>query len=234
MTQFSDGLRVGAAYYGRAVDVSGPTREDRGVPLSNLVAVQYGAVATADAGGICVAATATGAATLSATGALVSGGVATLDVPRCVSVTATANNSGINITVVGTDQYGEALRATIAGPNNNTVLTPVAFRTVTAVQTSGATVSALNVGSADSLGLPYRIANAGQVVSASVDGAAASHSYIVGLTASAVSTATTADVRGIATLATGALPNGSRNFTILVVANPSTKETLYGQAPFGG
>jgi hypothetical protein len=86
MTHVSDGLRIGDAYYGRAVGSDPAGREDRGVPsmteTSILVPIELGAPAAADPDGICVNQSTTGAASLTITGALASNGVATFDVRR--------------------------------------------------------------------------------------------------------------------------------------------------------
>jgi hypothetical protein len=221
MTQFSDNLFLGDAYYSLA-------RSDRGLRLPNLFVKQFGAIAAAAASGVCVGVTATGAATLSATGSLTSGGVATFDVARNVSVTSTGNVSAVTFTVTGTDEYGETLSEAITGPNNTTVYGGKAFKTVTSVASSAAVAVATNVGSGTSYGLPVRIATKGDVVSVSVDGVPETTLTVVaGLSSTGTSTTTTADIRGIVTPNTAA--NGTKRFTALVVVNdPDTKAGAYG------
>lgn len=50
-----------------------------------------------------------------------------------LNLTSTANLSGINITIVGTDADGKPITETRAGPNNNTVETTSYFQTVTSI-----------------------------------------------------------------------------------------------------
>jgi hypothetical protein len=221
MTQLSDGLRTGDVFYGRA-------NSDRGTPMPSLFVKEFGAIATLDADGICVAATATAAATLAATGALVSGGVATFDVARAVSLTATGNNSTVTFTITGTDEYGAAMTEAIVGPNATTVTGVKAFKTVSSVACSAATVSAISAGSADKFGFPVRVGDKGKVLAVSVDGITETTlTLVAGFAATGTSTATTADVRG--TFVPGTAANGAKRFTaLLLVGDNSTKTGTYG------
>lgn len=225
MTQISDALYTGDAYYPSAT-----ATPDRGYVRSHLYAHEFGAVSTLTTTGVCVTVTTTGASSgLSATGSLVSGGVATFTVPRAVSLTSTANNSGLAVTVNGTDAYGKTMSELITGPNNTTVTGAKAFKTVTSVTATGI-VTSLSVGDSDKLGLPIRIADKGKVLEMMVDGISETTLTIVaGLSTTGTSTATTADVRG--TLLGGTATNGTRRFTaLLIVGDSSTKEGLYGVA----
>jgi len=240
MTHFSDGLRIGDAYYARNVggnsDPSG--RQDIGVAAMTetqvTVPMLLGAPDTNDADGICVNVAATGAATLSATGALVSGGVATFDVPRAPSITSTADESGVTFTFTGTDEYGAALVANRAGPNNTTVNAVSAFKTITSVAVDGALTSTqVDVGSSSVLGIPYRIGSAGNFLSIMENGTPATGgTFVAGLSTTGTATATTADVRGTYTPAQTA--DGSKTVTLLAVVDASTKGTLYGVDQYGG
>jgi len=61
--------------------------------------------------------------------ALVSGGVATLDVPRQLLITADANDSARTLTITGTDRYGTVSTVTTAVPNATTkIVTGVTSR----------------------------------------------------------------------------------------------------------
>jgi hypothetical protein len=73
-------------------------------------------------------------------GADVTEGVATFDVPRKVTITSDTLNTGITLTVVGTDENGDAqTEAAITGPGAGaTVTTTGWFSTVTQVSVSGA------------------------------------------------------------------------------------------------
>ena len=207
-----------------------------GVAIRTQYVQELGAVATLDADGICVEATATGAATLSATGALVSGGVATFDVARGVSITSTGNESGITVTFTGTDKDGDALVEDVAGPNNTTVYGVKAFGTVTSVVVDGATTSTngVNVGSSNVIGFDYRLGNKGECLGVYVDGVPETTLTLVnGFSASGTSTATTADVRG--TFTPNAAPNGAKYFTAVMALDDNLSITeLNGAAQFGG
>lgn len=88
-----------------------------------------------------------GAGAITLNGSLVSGGVATLDIPRRVLITPGGADSGITYTVVGTDRYGAALSETVQGVNNpSTVGTTQDFKTVTAVNHSGSVAGTVTVG----------------------------------------------------------------------------------------
>ena len=219
-------LYVGDAYYAPYAALSDGRR---GLRFPQLFVKEYGVVTTADTDGICDGATATGAATLSATGALVSGGVATFDVPRAVSLTSAGNNAAVTYTVTGTDEYGAALTEAITGPNNTTVVGAKAFKTVTSVASSAAVVGSIDVGDSAKLGLPIAVADVGKVVSVSVDGKPET-TLTVAVAATGTATATTGDVRG--TILPNNAPNGSRRFTaVLVVGDNRTKEGAFGVTP---
>lgn len=111
------------------------------------VVVTVGPLAAASANNIALSQTVTGAANVVLNGALVSGGVATLDKPRQILITNVGNDSGITFTVVGTDRYGASLSQTVTGTSGSSVATTVDYATVTRITTSGSTsVSGITVG----------------------------------------------------------------------------------------
>ena len=114
-------------------------------------------MAVADADGICQSQTpaAGGVQNLTINGTLASGGVATLDVPRHVSITSAGNNSARTFTITGTDRYGNAITETIGGPNATTVAGAKNFATVTQVTVDDNTTGAVTVGSADEAEGPW-------------------------------------------------------------------------------
>lgn len=57
---------------------------------------------------------------------------------RKISLTSTGNISGVNFTIYGRDIRGNSITETIAGPNNNTVLTTGYFFQVDRIATNGA------------------------------------------------------------------------------------------------
>lgn len=203
----------------------------RGIVFSHQLVEQYGAVAAADTDGLCVNLTATAAVanfmTTLATGVLVSSSVGTFTTPRCASITSTGNLSSVNFTFTGTDQYGEAVTETVAGPNNTTVYGLKALKTVTGIA-SDAAATAFNIGSGTKIGFPVRVGDAGAVLGVYVDGVPETTLTVVaGLAATGVSTATTADVRG--TFTPNTAPNGSKYFTTVIsVPDHSTKEAGFG------
>lgn len=110
--------------------------------------ITVGPLAAADADGICASQTPLGAGSLLINGALASGGVATLDKPRRVLITAVGNESGRTFTLTGTStNYGNAtISETIAGPNATTAQSVLDYSTVTIVSIDAASANAITVG----------------------------------------------------------------------------------------
>ena len=100
---------------------------------------------------ICTAQTPAEAGALTLDGALVSGGVATLDVPRHLLLTTSADESAKTVTITGTDRYGNALTVSTTLPNNSTKIVAYNFKTVTGIVIDAATAAAIKVGTADAL-----------------------------------------------------------------------------------
>lgn len=157
----------------------------------------------------------------------------TLDVPRTVSLTSTGNISGVNFTITGYDTHGQVMTQTIAGPNNNTVLTTKAFKSVTRVAVDGAVGTNTSVGTGQALGLPVVVPDAGYIVKAGWAGVLAQDAgtFVAGDTTSPA-TASTGDVRG--TYLPSSAPNGTRRlvFTIALssaqVGPQATRLAAYG------
>lgn len=215
----SDDHYYGKVYYSRA-------GVNRGVLQSPLYVHEFGAVETADTDGICVAAT--GSSTLSATGALVSGGVATMTTPRAILLTSTSLQA-FPVTVAGTDVYGETMSEIITLATGALTKAGVkAFKTVTSLTVTGAPSTAIDVGTTDVLGLPLRLADVGKLISFTADGIAdTSLTVVAGLASTGVSTTTSADVRG--TIDPNTAANGSVRFTAMFVTDGnSVKEKIYG------
>ena len=107
-------------------------------------------MAAADADGIAAAQAVGGAGDLTLNGALASGGVATLDVPRHVSVvSADVGDTTQTATVTGTDRYGNAISEVLTLNGTTTVKGSKNFKTITQVAMSAATVGNVSAGSAD-------------------------------------------------------------------------------------
>lgn len=103
-------------------------------------------LATADADGIAQAQTLVGAGSLTLNGALVVSGVAQLGSQRVVGIASTGNLSGVTFTIYGTDEPGNTISESLAGPNNNTVSTTLNFFTVNQVAASAAVGTNVTVG----------------------------------------------------------------------------------------
>tara|TARA_R110001592_G_scaffold109278_1_gene304922 strand:+ start:302 stop:922 length:621 start_codon:yes stop_codon:yes gene_type:complete len=106
-------------------------------------------IAAVDADGVSTSQTPSGAGNLTITGALASGGEATLVPARNVTVTSGGSSeTGKNFTITGTDVNGNAVSEVIAGPGSSaTVSTTKIFKVVTQVYVDAATAGAVTVGS---------------------------------------------------------------------------------------
>ncbi len=105
----------------------------------------------ADADGVALLQTYSGAATFLLNGVLanISGLYVDLGgISRVITLTSTNNLSGRQITITGT-LNGVAQTETRAGPNSNTVATTAVFSTITSITTNGA-VTAMSVGTGTS------------------------------------------------------------------------------------
>jgi hypothetical protein len=169
MTTFFDSVKMGRASYNRASPPTGYAEDEiYGVPLTQTYVYQVGTASTSLASGVFYASSAI-AGTLTGTGALVSSGVATFDVPRCVTITASSNMSTTTFTIQGTDAYGAPLTASVTWPDwqylgnsGSVVNTLSAFKTVTTASSNGAATGLLAIGNSDTFGLPYRLTNVGE------------------------------------------------------------------------
>lgn len=115
------------------------------------------ALAAADDNGICESQTpaAGGVQALTINGDLATGGVATMDVPRHVSITSAADETGRTFTVTGTDRYGNAISEEITGADTAAANGTRNFATVTEVLVDDDTAGAITVGSADEAEGPW-------------------------------------------------------------------------------
>jgi len=186
--------------------------------------VSLGTPAVADADGVCASQSGTAATAMTIAGALASGGSVTFDTPRAVvgAWTGTAV-----LTVTGTDVYGEALVESSASGTSMTG--KKAFKTVTSVVPS-ANITSATVGSADVLGLPFRVSSKNKV-QVRFDGAEDGATIVAAVDTAA--TATTGDIRGTIDLS-GTL-NGSKEVSVILHGiDRSTKALAFGVAQFGG
>ena len=107
--------------------------------------------AAADADGISTTQTPSGAGNLTITGALASGGVATLTPKtgrqdRQVVITCSGSDAGRTFTVYGTNGQGLAISEAIAGSAASTSVSVSYFQTVTRVAVDAGTAGAVTVG----------------------------------------------------------------------------------------
>ena len=101
----------------------------------------------ADDNGIALAQQLLAAGNLVLTGAaFVANGIAQLDAQRKIGIASTGDLSLITFTVYGTNQPGNVISESLAGPNNNTVSTTLDFYTVTRVAASAAVSTDVIVG----------------------------------------------------------------------------------------
>jgi hypothetical protein len=110
------------------------------------VIINCGPYAAPSATNIRTASTVTAAGTVTLNGALVSGGIATLDQPRRVLFTSVGNDSGITFTITGTDWNNQYATEVLTGANASTTYTVYDFKTVTSVVASGASAGNVSIG----------------------------------------------------------------------------------------
>ncbi|MEN6404110.1 MAG: hypothetical protein ABFD94_19370 [Armatimonadia bacterium] len=189
MTHFSDGVRAGRNF------ANNGTASEPGVFMSPINV--YNVVpATLSATAVAAAQAVAGAGNLTINGASASGGVATLDVPRAVSVVSSnAGDTTQTATVFGTDAYGIAMSEAIAFNGTTTVAGQKAFKTVTRVAISAAMAGNASVGSTDIFGLPYRVDSRNYVITA-WNGAIVTTGTFAAADTTSPATTTTNDVRG--------------------------------------
>ena len=179
---------------------------------------------------VCAAQAVAAAGNATINGASASGGVATFDYARALSVVSSnAGDTTQTVTVTGTDYYGQSQTETIALNGTTSVDGKKAFKTITQVAVSAALTGNLSVGNNDIFGLPYRITDAGYLFRTGWAGAVADNAgTFVAADTTSPATATTGDVRGTFTPTTAA--NGSRRLVIGMImtsvqAGPNATQT---------
>ena len=195
--------------------------DDDTMTIMTPVKIYLGAPIVADVDGVCTVELLGGAGAIPIDGARATDGVATLDVPRNITLTtATTDHSALTITVTGTDAYGNTVVEDIAGPNNTTVSGKKAFKTVTAVASDGAiATNGISVGFGDVLGLPVFLADKADVFREIEDGAAATAGTVLaGVTTTP--TASTGDVRG--TYDPNSAANGTKVFELIAMVRSTS------------
>lgn len=193
----------------------------------DLAYINLGAPDTLDADGIVTSVDPASNAALTLNGALVSGGVATLDVPRNVTITSAADDSAKSFTVTGKDEYGVTVVETITGANAGVAAGKKAFKTVSSVVCVG-DPGTITVGTGDVLGLPLFVQDGDFILKEMQDDAVATAGTTVSGDQSEPS-ATTGDVRG--TYDPNAACDGAKIFRLVIAA---TDPTYKGLAQYGG
>jgi hypothetical protein len=212
---------LGIDLNGALSNTSAPLSSTRIVPVREVF-LDLGSPITAATTGIAAAQLLAAAGNMVLSGALVSGGIAYLDVPRNVTLTvATTNQSGITFTVYGFDEYGQAMVEAITGPNANTVSGIKAFARVTRVAASAAiATNGVSVGFGTTLGLPLAVRRAGSIAKEMLDGANATAGTFAYALTNAAATSTNADVRG--TYIPNSAPDGTRGYVVSFLATDPT------------
>lgn len=190
--------------------------------LTSFVSLELGAPAAAAANNICLSQAGTAATAMTLNGALVAGGVATLDVPR--NIVAAWTTTAV-LTFTGKDEYGNTIVESSASGTSHAG--KKAFKTITSIVPS-ANITGATVGTGDVIGIPVFLPGTGYVIRELQDGATATAGTIVA-GVSTTPTATTGDVRG--TYDPNAACDGAKVFTLLA-AIPDV--TYNGLAQFAG
>jgi hypothetical protein len=215
MGQQSDDLWMGNATGPQTNSWAGPGTIGRGVGPMGRVYIFDIVPAAAAANSVCAAQSVAGAGALTINGVDASGGVATLDYARTVNIdTSSANNTTQVITVTGTDYWGQVQTEALTCNGTTTVNGDKAFKTITSVTSNAALTGTITVGDNDTFGLPYRVTDAGYLLSVGWAGALARDAGTFVAADTATANATTGDVRGTYTPSSAA--NGSRRLVIAI------------------
>lgn len=110
------------------------------------IVITSGPLASASTTNIRTAATIAGAGAVTLNGALVSGGVATLDTMRRVLITSAGNDSGITFTLTGKNSDGDTLTEVLTGGNTTGAYSVLDYKTLTSVVASGASAGNVSIG----------------------------------------------------------------------------------------
>ena len=219
MTHFSDGVRAGRNF------ANNGTASEPGVAMSpmfvyDIVPVAFSATAVAAAQAVA------GAGNLTINGGSATGGVATFDVPRTITIVSTnAGDTTQTATVTGTDVYGLAMSELITFNGTTAVTGQKAFKTVTRVAISAALTGNGSTGSTDVFGFPFR-ANTRNYVLTAWNGAFVTTGTFAAADAT-VATTTTNAVRG--TYAVPDAADGSKRLTLwMFIFDDDTQTGLYG------
>lgn len=190
-----------------------------GVAEMAVIKINLGAPVVGDVDGL-VTGFSGAAGAIPMDGALVSGGVATFDVPRAIVVDSGGADTSV-ITITGTDVFGKVMKENITANGTTAVNGKKAFKTVTGISGSLTAANGIFIGTTNILGLPVFLPGSAYILKELQDGAAATAGTVVAGVSSAA-TATTGDVRG--TYVPNATPDGAKVFELIVaLGDPSYK-----------
>ena len=99
-----------------------------------------------DADGVSLSQTPGGAGNLTITGALASGGVATIAAAQPITITSAADETARTFTISGTDADGVTISEAVTGANAGTADSVAYFKTVTQIAVDAATTGAVTAG----------------------------------------------------------------------------------------
>ncbi len=227
-SHFFDRVRTGAAPPRGSETVWGVTMTPVNVPAIM-------APVASDSDGICASQIPSGAGAMTMNGALVTTvdglPVAILDYARAVSVESDniADTTQV-ITITGYDHYNQLMVENIT-LGAATINGKKAFKKVTGVSISAATIGNVIVGTTIIFGVPYRV-NGRYALQVFFDTAFTTDgTFVAAVTSTA--TATTGDVRGTYTPATS--PDGSKKLVFYaLIEDPDTAAGFYGVDQYAG
>lgn len=138
-----------------------------------------------------------------------------LDVPRAVAVTQVVAGTSRIFTVSGFDYYGQAMSEAITSTAGSTVNGLKAFFQITGITVSGATTTAVTVGTSDILGAPVRFNNKGYIARCGWDNVLAEDAATVVVADATTATTTTGDVRG--TVVPSSACDGAKRLVVAIL-----------------
>jgi hypothetical protein len=217
MPAYSDDLWLGGANGPQSQGWAGPGQVYEGVGPLGRVYIFDIVPATLSATAVCAAQAVAAAGNATINGTTASGGVATFNCCRNVSiVSSSASDTAQTVTVTGTDFWGQAQTSLLTINGTTTVNGLKGFKTITKVAVSAAFVGNLSVGMGDSFGLPYRVTDGGYLLRTGWAGAVADNAgTFTAADTTSPATSSTGDVRGTF-LPTGSASNGSRRLVIAI------------------
>ena len=230
MPQYSDDLWLGGAAGPQSQGWAGPGQVYEGVGPLGRVYIYDIVPATLSATAVCAAQAVAAAGNATINGTTASGGVATFNCCRNVSIiSSSASDTTQTVTVTGTDYWGQAQTALLTINGTTTVNGTKGFKTITKVAVSAAFVGNLSVGMGDTFGLPYKVTDAGYLLRTGWAGAVADNAGTFTAADTATPSSSTGDVRGTFLPATSA-SNGTRRLVIAIgltaaAAGPDATQT---------